>query len=897
MTMHNRATLKKPTRWIMPVFIALTLLVGCSDNSVEDNSKQAQVHQKTADSYIKQGQYRAAIIEARNVMKFAPSSPAGAITLATIYNTIGAPASTITLLEPMANKTPAAMLALAEAYTLSGKTISAQQLLDTYKSTNSNSDNNDSKSAENNEHFALLQARVFAATKQFDQARNTLTQLLAANPNHIDAQLRLIRVELADGNMAGAKTSLTQLLATNSKNPELLHLRAQTAYLENNLDDAERYLTDALSYLPQTDIITPLKTRVLQQLSDTLTQQGRSTEALIYARLLAEANPEGHQANKTLNKAMALYQSGDLDEAEQLLLKLYEEYPNNNTSGMLLGMINYQQGDMTAASSLLEQNIDPETASSAVVSSTAIAQLRLGQADKAIELLGNALKAQPNDAGINSIYGLALLNTNPKDPQGAAALQKALALDPTKSQLRNVLARHFIATEQLPKAYEQLTTALQQNPSDAEALRVYADALLANDNAQQAQKITNSFVQSNPDNANGYIQQAKISVLAKDIMGAQRALEKAVTIDNSNTQALLALGQIHLSNQQWPQASQRFETVINLDKNSVIAYKGLISSYEARQQGDTITNSLKQSVATDSGNVVLAAVLAEYHARKGNAELAEQYIDQALAGSLENAYVNATAVNIYRGLSNQLAASNQTEQAKAALNKALKIDGNNTMLLSDMVAIEIASTNYQQASQLAKQIAALAPDSSLADYLQGRILAAQQQWPQAITRLQTAWQRQPNNSIATTLYSALNANNNSDQAAAFIDEWQNLLPQSATPLIIKATQLQQQSKAAAASELYENAIALSPNNVVALNNLAWLYFENGNPKARELGKKAYELAPGNAGVADTYGWILVNEGEVNEGIKLLEQALAAGRASGADTTEIEAHLNIAENKQ
>ena len=267
-TAQQYLTSKRLSLLVIPLIALLAMVSGCSDNTQEDNSKQAQIHQKTADSYIKQGQFRAAIIEARNVIKYSPSSSDGYITLATIYNEIGSSASAIELLAPLAAKNAKATVPLAEAYILSGKYTSAQQLLDT---------TSDDASANNNEQFAVLQAKIFIAGRQFDQAREALLQVLTTNPNNIDAHLSLARIDLITGDIASAKKSLSQLLVDNGQNSELLHLRAQAAYIENNLDDAERLLTDALSYLPQTDIITPMKTRVLQQLSETLTQQGRTS--------------------------------------------------------------------------------------------------------------------------------------------------------------------------------------------------------------------------------------------------------------------------------------------------------------------------------------------------------------------------------------------------------------------------------------------------------------------------------------------------------------------------------------------------------------------------------------------------------------------------------------------
>jgi Tfp pilus assembly protein PilF len=80
-----------------------------------------------------------------------------------------------------------------------------------------------------------------------------------------------------------------------------------------------------------------------------------------------------------------------------------------------------------------------------------------------------------------------------------------------------------------------------------------------------------------------------------------------------------------------------------------------------------------------------------------------------------------------------------------------------------------------------------------------------------------------------------------------------------------------------------------PNLTAAINNLAWLYYELKDPRAVEMGKKAYELAPNAGPVLDTYGWILVETGKYKEGIELLERAtvLEPGNA------EIARHLKEA----
>ena len=88
-----------------------------------------------------------------------------------------------------------------------------------------------------------------------------------------------------------------------------------------------------------------------------------------------------------------------------------------------------------------------------------------------------------------------------------------------------------------------------------------------------------------------------------------------------------------------------------------------------------------------------------------------------------------------------------------------------------------------------------------------------------------------------------------------------------------------------AAVAYEKYLQIKPNDVLALNNLAYLLAEEISPPrpkdARVYSKKAYDIAVDWRGgdpksrIFDTHGWIMVlNEGSgVDEGIRILEQVI------------------------
>ena len=81
-----------------------------------------------------------------------------------------------------------------------------------------------------------------------------------------------------------------------------------------------------------------------------------------------------------------------------------------------------------------------------------------------------------------------------------------------------------------------------------------------------------------------------------------------------------------------------------------------------------------------------------------------------------------------------------------------------------------------------------------------------------------------------------------------------------------------------AAKYLELLLKRKPHDPVALNNLAWVYQQQGNDaQARTLARQAYVLSPGPQ-TADTLGWILTTAGNAASGVALLRQASGEGAA-------------------
>jgi tetratricopeptide (TPR) repeat protein len=99
-------------------------------------------------------------------------------------------------------------------------------------------------------------------------------------------------------------------------------------------------------------------------------------------------------------------------------------------------------------------------------------------------------------------------------------------------------------------------------------------------------------------------------------------------------------------------------------------------------------------------------------------------------------------------------------------------------------------------------------------------------------------------------------------------------PGSDQVLFMKGSVLYAMGKKKEASDEYQRVLRLSPNHAMALNNLAYLYAEdNKNPsQALMYATRAFMLAPQNDFIRDTFGYVLLKNNKIDQGLSMLKKA-------------------------
>lgn len=844
-------------------------VTGCDDTSDQQEQEvHATYYLDRVESYRQQGQYRAALIEARNALKHGSDSRAATLKLASLYRELGQIKTAQETLEKLGEATSREeALAMAHLYQLQRKYRSAIDFLD---ATGPRFD------LANDPEAILIRATCNMELDNLDDAEALFLQLDKSDVNVVLGQYKLLQKR---GQTDAAEAELKRLLQSHPDEVKILSEAAYQAEQKGKLNDAESLLTQAAMNLPQADLITPQKSEILQRLVTILTKLGRSHEALIYAKTLADSNPEGAMLQDKLKQGMDLFQEGKLDEAEKLLMDVYGE-SQNQTAGILLGMIRYASKDLDAAEVFLGSNIDPEVTPEEALTTLAATQLRLAQPDKLLQIFGKEERKHIRSPELKMLVGIALQQTG-EIIEGEKLIQSARSEQPENPVLLSILARHYLSSAKPEQAVAVLEPVVKKT-RDSSLSRLLVVVYGVQGEAEKSLATAQALANAAPDKAENWWVLGRTGLQVQKLDVAESALKKAIALKSDFLSAEIDLGNLHLQRKQNAQAEQLFRSVLQRKPNQLSAAKGLLIALLQREAGtQTAEADLLAAADPDSARAVLAA----YYLRTGKPDDAERLLNAIPADSKT---LDTRQLRLQLTMQRAAAAlqSREFDKARDALVSGLDLNPDSADLLLLLAEVELQSQNLASAKKIAAQLVQAHPKLSQSFELMGDV-AMQERSPEAVQHYRAAWQKSANERIAHKLYQGLR--NNPEEAQTFIGEWIDKLPNSPGAYFFRGQGKQERGEIKAAIADYETALSFNPVDPRPLNNLAWLYSEQKDPRALETAERAYQSAPENPSVLDTYGWILVQSGQVKRGIEYLQ----AAQKQVPDSKEIAEHLKQA----
>ncbi|MGA8182820.1 MAG: tetratricopeptide repeat protein [Terriglobia bacterium] len=294
----------------------------------------------------------------------------------------------------------------------------------------------------------------------------------------------------------------------------------------------------------------------LSNLGVVLVRLGRYDEAIQEYEAAERLRPGDWRIK--LNLALAYRKSGKMQEATAQLEELHSLAPQVKQISLLLADSTLQLGDNNRVIALLQplERADPADLATAYMLGTALIRehrikegeilldriLRNGDSPEARFLLGtqyyesgnypaavnelsSAVKLNPDLPGLQSYYGMALLQTG--DPDAAAiAFRKELSRNPNDFNSNLALGQILTVARKFPEANPLLERALRLRPQSTDALLAFGQCLAGTGRLQEAREKLEAVTKVVPDSLGAH--QALAGVYSQLHMPAQAARERKV---------------------------------------------------------------------------------------------------------------------------------------------------------------------------------------------------------------------------------------------------------------------------------------------------------------------------------------------------------------------------------
>jgi len=875
----------------------LALLVAAAALVVAGCGEKPEAMVASAKSYLAKGEVNAAAIQLKNALQEAPKDAEARYLLGTTLLATGDPVSA----EKELRRALEYGYSPDAAYPELARALLAQNATD--KVIAELADRRLGDPAAQAELMMILGDAYLRARKP-DQARAAYDAALRAKPDSPKAQLGQAWVKVLDRDLDAALQITDKVLAGAPDFIDALVLRGDLLTSKGDIAGAVGAFEKVIAVRP--NHVTAHASRVALLARER--PLDRADAALADMKKIAPRDPRTFQAQASLALAR-----GAPADAREPIAQILKVAPNHVPTLLLAGTVEYRLRSYVVAESHFRKVLAQAPQLAYARRMLTVTYLRSGQPQKALETFEPLLKQAGDDPQILALAGEVYLSNNQLE-RAEAYFQKSIAADPKGAAVRTRLGQVRLATGDVDRAIKDLESAASTDESQIQADLTLVMSYLRKREFDKALAAVANLEKKQPDNPLTYNLKAAIYLGKRDAANARANLERALALKHDYAPALYNLARLDVAEKKPDQARRRYEAILAKDPKSEVALLGLADLLAAtKAPRSEISATLEKAVAGNPDSVRARVVLINFHLQNADAKSALTAAQQAQARFPDNLQVlellglaqlaagdtnqaiatfnklGAAAPNspapLLRLAGAQLAAKD-VPGAIQSLRKALETNPDLVPVRQRLAGLYLQQGQPDAALAEAKTVQKRAPDQPVGYVMEGDVQAAQKKWPAAESAYRKALEHGKATLIAVRLHGTLEAAGKRGEADAYARSWLKENPKDAGFHLYLADRALRTKDYAAAGQHYKAVLAEQPQNAVALNNLAWVSGQLGDPKAIAYGEQALALAPESPAIQDTLGWLLVEKGDLARGVDLLRKA--AARAPNA--AEIRLHL-------
>ncbi len=713
------------------------------------------------------------------------------------------------------------------------------------------------KTAPNAVEPLLASARLLATRGDLSGALAKVDRAINAQPKSAEALLAKAEILRTKGDAAGALAVLDQLLTDQPGTIRALLDRAGLLIATGKIDKAKNDLNAVLKSTPGNVQAIYLEAVIQAQARD----YQAADATLEKINQFIGRIPRGY-----FLQAVVKEQLGQMAQAEEAIRRYIARAPNDLAGYKVLARLQFARRRPDLAIETLAKVTESGQGDAEAFDLLGRAYAAAGRADESVKAFQKAETLAPNDVGLQTRLASAQMGAGQADA-AMGDLERTLELAPTAPQVGEALFFAALATGDLTKAADAVDKVRSAQGDTPVVENLDGLLKLARLDIDGAGAQFRAILQKNPDFVPAQVNLARVMAMQGKPLEGEQLLSSILDKNPDSEPALTMLVTQYAQSNRMPQAIDLVEKAHKAQPANARLTANLGQLYiRAGKPAQALELANKDPNTANNADLLNL---------KASAQIALGQKDDARSSYQQILRLDSSALAARRALESLLVQAGDYEGTRNLIKEGMAASPRNYQLYQDYVMVDLKASGVDAAVATAKQLQEQDRDFQAARALIGDVYMEANRLPDAVHAYQDALAAAPSPMLVGRLDAALRRSGQTDAAIKLLADWMSKHPDdTVVALQLGDIYIATQRYDEAATTL-QHVLEKKPHDAIALNNLAWVYQQQGDKRAQALAQQAYILAPGGQ-TADTLGWILLTSGNLAQGTPLLRQA--AGQA-------------------
>ncbi|HEC17133.1 MAG TPA: PEP-CTERM system TPR-repeat protein PrsT [Sedimenticola sp.] len=760
----------------------------------------------------------------------------------------------------------------------------------------------------------VLRGEAYVRLNRPEEAEQAYAEAASLAPRSVGPVLGQASVLLRRGDFSGAGKEAARAIELAPKEAGAWYLAGSIRHAQHDLKGAISDYSRAIALAPDHLAARMARAGACMDLED----DARALEDILYLREKFPRDPRAAYLH-----AVILARSGDeagsrraLLEAGSIIESLDEQvFSKHGPSLLLAGLVNYGLNQWEKARQHLSRYIELNPQQTGARKLLGAIMLSKGEYKKAIYTLEPALEFAPNDYRLLTLLGTAYVRAG-RHLKATEILEKAMGLASGDRTASFQHALNRLAAGEDAAAMEELASVFSSGERTNRAGLILAVLHFKRREYDSAREVAEEIVRRDPGNLTVLNLLASIRMAQKDWAGARSGFDKIVAANPAYLPARINLAKLDLLEGKKGEAQRRLQAILKERPEHIRSMIELAKVAEAMDRPDEAIRWLEKARALNAEATPVISYLVDLYLRNGQAEAALEVARKAEQTAPEDLEIldavgrshmannqPASARTVYRRMTRiasydtawlyriarMQARLGDLDNAIWSLQKAVDSDADFLAARIMLVEAQLAAGRLKKAREDALALTAAYPEKAVGYQLLGDVRLQSGQPGKAVESYRLALEREQAPRSAIGLYQAYMVSGEETKAEAFLQDWVKSHPDDLDSKQALAERHLRRGRLDQARSLYEQILQRRQDLPSVLNNLANIYSKTKNPKALEYALRANRLAPDNAAINDTLGWLLVQNNQPAEGLRHLRNA----HSRAAADPEIRYHIGAA----